>query len=321
MTEEEMIGKFGERVAERIQVKNHDFRDRGCLVDVGYTIGEKPIFVNKEVYEAELKLAVGSIVPHHACGWAGGAKMVLPGISGEETIGSMHLLSARSRTSYLGILENPIRQIMEEAAREISFNTVFNTVLNRRGQIVKAFCGDIAYAFREGVNTAERCYRVKVPALADIVLASSYPYDKDFWQAHKTLYPAEMAVKANGTIVLVTPCYEGVSKTHKELYNIGRLKPKDIELQLQTGQVKDKAAAALCLVWSQIRKKAKIILVSEGISPREVKMIGFEHCKSVAEALEMGFQRHGRKATVTILKRADIVPQVVENRDRMNGIS
>lgn len=308
MTREELFQKFGEEIIERIQVKSHGFRDPDSLVSVGYMPCGTPIVISKEVCETELKIGIGNIVPHHACGWAGGAKIVLPGISGEETIASMHLLSAKTRRSYLGTLENPVRKMMEKTAEIVNFNTVFNTVLNRRGGIAKAFFGNISQAFRQGVAAAQEVYCVETPAMADIVLASSHPYDIDFWQAHKTLYSADMVVKDGGTIVVVTPCQEGISKTHKELFSIAGLESEEIEARLQAGEIKDKLAASHSLTWTQIRRKAKVILVSDGISSREAKKIGFEHCKNVKEALEISFQRHGTKASVAVLTGANILP-------------
>lgn len=152
-----------------------------------------------------------------------------------------------------------------------------------------------------------------MPALADIVVASSYPYDVDFWQAHKTLHSADMAVKDDGTIVLATPCHEGISKTHKELSSIAGLGHEEIEARLMAGEVDDVAAAAQGLAWAQIRKRAKVILVSDGISSREAERIGFGYCKSVKEALEISFQRHGRKAKVAVLTGADILPLPVRH--------
>jgi nickel-dependent lactate racemase len=269
-----------------------------------------PIFINKEVYEAQLKIGVGNIVPHHVCGWAGGAKIVLPGISGEETTACMHLFSAQNKKSFLGILENPVRKMMEETSKAINFNIVFNTVLDMQGKIIRTFFGDIVHAFRAGVSFARKIYSVEIPALADIVLVSSSPYDVDFWQAHKTLYSADLAVKDGGTIIVASPCYEGVSKVHPELLKIAHMEPRNIEAKLEAGEIEDKLAAAQSLVWGQIRGRANVILVTEGVSPEEARLMGFEHCCSIEEALELGFQKHGKKAKVTVLTRPDVIPQV-----------
>ena len=60
---------------------------------------------------------MGSIVPHHIPGFSGGGKIVQPGISGEATTAYTHLLSVRAPRSYLGILDNPVREEMDEIAK------------------------------------------------------------------------------------------------------------------------------------------------------------------------------------------------------------
>jgi len=312
MSRAEFVQKLGGEVAERVHVENHDFRDPEKLVSLGTTPNGTPVFVNRHVYEADWKIGVGNIVPHHISGWAGGAKIVQPGVCGEETTASTHLLSVRKRGSYLGAVENPIRQEMEAIARKTGLDTVFNTVLNRRGRIVRAFYGDTARAFRAGVKEAERIYCVEAPAKADIVLASSHPCDLDFWQAHKTLYSSYAAVKDGGTIVIVTPCPEGVSKMHPELLEIAHLGTEQIEARLKAGEIQDKLAAALAIAWSTIRKRATVLMVPEGIRPEHVEAIGFRHCETAEEALELAFKKHGEKAKVTVLEGAEILPVLPE---------
>ena len=102
-------------------------------VDLGTTRNGGRIHINREVFEADFKIGIGSIVPHHICGFSGGAKIVQPGISGEATTAYTHLLSVRAPRSYLGILDNPVREEMDEIARRTGLTTILNTVLNRHG--------------------------------------------------------------------------------------------------------------------------------------------------------------------------------------------
>ncbi len=77
-------------------IKNRPFRDSGALVDLGATEKGGKIPVNRQVFEADLKIGIGSIVPHHICGFSGGAKIIQPGVSGESATAYADLLSARA---------------------------------------------------------------------------------------------------------------------------------------------------------------------------------------------------------------------------------
>jgi nickel-dependent lactate racemase len=142
MTEREILEKFGEEVVRRVKIKNHDYKSPEALVDLGKTPNGTSVSINREVCEADFKIGVGSIVPHHIPGFAGGSKIVQPGISGEETTAGTHLLSVRAPRSYLGVEANPVREELNQIARQIGMDTIFNTVLNRPGEVVRAFFGD-----------------------------------------------------------------------------------------------------------------------------------------------------------------------------------
>ena len=239
MTQEEIVAKFGAETVRRVQIKNHPYKDDAAMVDLGVTDTGGRILINKEVYEADFKIGIGSIVPHHIPGYAGGAKIVQPGVSGEETTAYTHLLSVRAPRSYLGVLENPVRTELDSMARKVGLNTILNTVLNRHGQVVEAFFGDVVEAFRVGVKRAAQVYEVLIPEAADIVLSSSHPCDLEFWQAHKTLYPSDLAVKAGGIIIVVTPCYEGVAKTHCDILEVTPHSSSQIRSMVSAGQLHD----------------------------------------------------------------------------------
>ncbi|MEM2936758.1 MAG: lactate racemase domain-containing protein, partial [Candidatus Bathyarchaeia archaeon] len=137
MTEDELLERFGKEVLERVPVVNHTPRDERKLLFLGKLASGTLFWVNKEVYEADVKIALGNVIPHCYGGWAAGAKAILPGVSGEITTGMVHLAGARITTDKLiGDENNPLRREMEEAGRKVGLNMIINTVLNGRGQIV-----------------------------------------------------------------------------------------------------------------------------------------------------------------------------------------
>ena len=152
MTQEEILAKYGPEVVRRVQVKNHNFRDPALMVDLGTTPNGTHIQVNREAFEADFKIGIGSIVPHYIPGFAGGAKIVQPGISAERTTAETHLLSTCEPRSFLGIRDNPVRIELNSIARAVSLNTIVNTVLNCHGDVVGVFYGDVVEAFNAGVE-------------------------------------------------------------------------------------------------------------------------------------------------------------------------
>ena len=311
MTEEEINEKFGQEVSDRVEIINHDYKNPAALMDLGTTENKTHIQVNKIVFEADFKIGIGSIVPHHIPGFAGGAKIVQPGVSGEKTTAETHLLSVKNPRSCLGILDNPVRKELDSIARKVGLNTIFNTVLNRAGEVVKCFFGDVVGAFQEGVKASREIYEVELPQEADVVLASSHPCDLEFWQAHKTLYPADLAVKQDGIIIVVTPCPEGVAKTHPEMLEITSLPPHNVWGMLERGEAEDEVAAALAIAWGNVKERARVFIVSGGITDEEAKKLNFTPFDTVQEAIDEALRIKGEDASVTVLTHApDMLPVI-----------
>ncbi len=317
MTEEEILTKFGEEVVRRVPVYNHPFKDPRELVDLGTTENGTRIQVNKRVYEADFKIGVGSIVPHHIPGFAGGSKIVQPGVCGEHTTADTHLLSVRAKRSYLGILDNPVRVELDIIARKVGLHTILNTVLDKNGEVVDAFYGDVQEAFRVGVKRCIEVYSTPIPREADIVLAGSHPCDIEFWQAHKTLYPADLAVKEGGIIIVITPCYEGVARTHQDILEITNMKSDEIRTLVSNGKAKDEVAAALAIAWAQVKERESVFIVSDGIDKKTAELLGFTWFPTAQDALDAAFQKKGPEASVTVLTHApDMLPVLPHDQKR-----
>ncbi len=312
MTDAEILAKFGAETLRRVPVVNHPYKDPDALVDLGTTPNGGRILINRAVVEADFKLGIGSIVPHHIPGYAGGAKIIQPGVSGEETTAYTHLLSVQAPRSYLGVLENPVREELDAMARRVGMNTILNTVLNRHGQVVQAFFGDVVEAFRAGVVRSREVYDCPIPEEADIVLASSHPCDLEFWQAHKTLYPADLAVKAGGIAIIVTPCDEGVAQTHANMLEMTPYGSHRLREMVSAKQLEDEVGAALAIAWAQVREREAVWMVSDGICAGEAAKLGFGHFASVQEALDAALAQRGKSARVTVLTHApDMLPRIV----------
>jgi len=211
VTREEAVKLLGEAVFNRIKTISHDCNAED-LVYVGITQkhGTK-VYLNRIFAEADVKILTGDVCFHYYAGYGGGRKSVLPAVSGRETIKHNHamILHPNAKT---GILEgNPIHENMVEAAKLAKVDFILNVVTNSKGEVVKAFAGDLEQAFYEGVKVVDEMYRIPVDRKADIVVVSpgGYPADVNLFQAYKGVDSALEVVKRGGVIVLLAECPQG----------------------------------------------------------------------------------------------------------------
>jgi len=196
--------KLGREVVERLEVFNHNPYEN--LEYLGATSQGTPIHVNRHVMEADLKVGVGGIYPHPMAGFGGGAKIILPGVAGMDTIEANH----RTRGAGLGVVEgNRCRADMEEAASKAGLDIIVNLLVNSRREVAGVFVGDMVEAHRVGVKLAEAVYGTRMPTDVDLAVVNAYPMDTELFQAGKGLWAGVEATREDGTIVLLAACSEG----------------------------------------------------------------------------------------------------------------
>ena len=303
MTSAEIHQRFGDDLIGRFDIQNHDYRT-STLVDLGLTGNGTPISVNRRVLDADVVIGLSSIVPHHIPGYSGGSKIIQPGVSGEPTTASTHMFSAVSDTQILGVVESPVRLEMEEVAAKAGLTAILNTTLNARGEMVDSFFGDPRAAFRAGTASSRRIYGLNSPSSVDIVIAGSHPCDIEFWQAHKSLFPAAKIVRPGGTIIVVAPCPEGVARTHDDVLNYAHQPYGRIRELVDSGAAADPVGASNAIAWSRIREFAEISLVSDGISAEDCRALGFQSFPSLDAALTDARRRLGKDASVAVMTHA-----------------
>ena len=309
MTEEEIGQKVGKEVLKRVKVVQHDPDNN--LFYLGNTKRGNALWVNKSVVQAEVKISTGNIVPHRYAGYGGGAKNILPGISSRESIGFNHLYVETGEANLGKIEGNPVREEMEEAAKMIGLNFIVNTVMNDKNEIVKVVAGDPVKAHRAGVAICKKIYGVKIPEKADIVIASSYPMDASFYQASKTLEAVGHIIKDNSTIIMVSPCYEGVGGTDFLDY-LKEESPEGIIKSIKNHKERNVVKGVISYLIAKCKEKAKIYLVSEGISNDEIEGMGMFPAKSAQLILDSILPKYSQDAKILVLPNASITLPILE---------
>jgi nickel-dependent lactate racemase len=232
MTDDEKLEKFGQDVLDALPVIDHAWDDPGAFTSFGTAAGGYDIMLNTIACDPDtFVIGMGNIVPHRVCGFSGGYKILLPGLTCQETINHIHYLSAQLRSEkILGVARNPVRDAINEIGRFRPIDFLINTVLDGTGNIVSLCTGDPIEAQYQGSVVAKQVYGVPVGKPADLVITDAVPEVLDFWVCAKALTNTKSFVKQGGHLVAFTPCTEGLSPAHGEvLLRYGYRPPAEID--------------------------------------------------------------------------------------------
>jgi nickel-dependent lactate racemase len=291
---------LGEEALKRVKTISHNCKAED-LVHVGKTQTHgNTVYLNRVFAEADVKVLLGDVCFHYYAGYGGGRKSVLPAVSGEETIKYNHamLLQASAHTGTLA--GNPVHEDMTEAARLAKVDFILNVVTNSKGEIVKAFAGDLEQAFNEAVKLVDEMYRIPVDNRADIVVVSpgGYPADIELYQAYKALDNALEVVKRNGVIILVAECTEGHGNEvfYDWMMRLGELKKVEHEIKRNFAMGGHKAYYLL-----KALQHHPIILVSSLPDYYATSIFKVKTARAVNDALNEALKMAGSAAKVWVI--------------------
>ncbi len=210
MIRKDIILKLGEEIADSFNIENHHPYEN--LVKLGESSKGTPIEVNKTYYDADLKISLGGVIPHPLAGFGGGAKIVLPGVSGIRTLEANHSAAMRGIGAGLGRMTG-VREDIEEIAEKVGLDFTINILFNEIGNIAAMTSGHFRDAHRRAMELAEEHYKTDVTLNNQICFFNCFPEDSELNQSTKGLNllmtaPNRM-LDRKGDIVLMSSCYEG----------------------------------------------------------------------------------------------------------------
>lgn len=319
---EEIKKNVGAEVQSRIRIFNNRPFDKDLYVECGKTSFGTPVQVHKSFAEADIRIVTGNIIPCLMAGWTGGGKTVLPGVVSKETIYlnhkySMTQLEKAGRGSMLGVLppENIVRQDIEEAASIGGLNMAVNSVLNYDESIVQMMAGQHVEIHREGVNTALKALGAPFPKKADIIVAGvgSRGFEISLYQGgSRVLQALDGVINEGGTIIFTCESREGIYEgILKEVYTDWMRKmptPEEIR-SLTAADILPPEEGVVMYVFSWLIHKLKcnIVVVTGGMSDRELADMHMKRAVSLQEALDAALYDYGSNCEVAIMPYASMM--------------
>ena len=309
--------KVGEHVPNNISIHVHDCLNKNNLELIGFSSSGTPVWINKKVLEADVKIGIGSIKPHGWAGFGGGGKIIMPGVSSWEAIGRNHFLAISDEARIGNIEGNPLRKDAEEVASKVGLDMIINVILNDNGNLIDIVTGDMIKAHRKGIENVRRMFENKIDEALDIMIWAFGPKDDNLWDvltggfigAHKKL------LKEGGTLILVAECINGLYKYGQghldysgkiadyskviEMLKAG-MSPQELLSETIRGNMPYLEVGVKAYILANLVRKNQIIIASGNIKKDEIKWLG-EVTKNAQEALKQALEMQGKDAKIGIV--------------------
>jgi len=295
LSEHEVERAMGKELLRRIRYTIHDCRSTK-LVSIGRLKKGGEIKVNPLLGEADVRIAIGSILPHPMNGFGGGGKAILPGVCGYETIRDHHVSYSFAKGAFIGnTKKNPFYEEICDAARLARLDFIINAVYNFRGEVKEIVSGHFKEAHQFGMDISSKEFSVMIDQDADVSIVSAFPLEDEGPQVLKALGMATIATKKGGTVILVTGVRGGFPeaflRTFDIAYQLSKGDSKRLVLKylregkfiIENAPIDFNAALDYTLLY---RCLVNVIIVSKDVSVEEAARLGFRHADSLDQAIQ-----------------------------------
>lgn len=202
-----MERRLGAGIVDRFACFSPPVDDRSAYAELGVTSDGIPVRVFRPVAEADLRILVGSVLPHMQAGFGGGWKLIFPGTSHRSTLGALHaqgLDQGGDAVSLLGTQAdaNPMRRAIASAARLLSGQTFsVSHVLGPPGCVLDLATGAVDLAQTRMAMEAQRRFEAAPAPLADMLIVGNSPWPGDPMQSFKALLAHRAGCRVGGALV------------------------------------------------------------------------------------------------------------------------
>jgi len=269
---------------------------------LGYSSLRTPIWIDAAVAKADLVVGIGVTFPSPWGGWSGGAKIVVPGVAGAETIRQNHslmMMGEMGSTDGEGLLDR------EEVARIAGLDLLINLVVNLEGQPVELAIGEVSQTHRHITQCYRRHYACELIHKPDIIVTTldrfkGYPMTNLYPFVDGCLPAVELVADPGATVIVAGRCPQGVGPGMSE-YMQTTYTPEDLAyLTPQAGSLAF-AAVMLGARFARYREKYHLVAAIDELSEAECLRIGMKKAPSLQAALDQALEDHGPQAKVAIL--------------------
>jgi nickel-dependent lactate racemase len=299
---ETLDAAFGPALLERPVRREINSYHPSCLDFLGYSSRGSPIWIDAVVARADLVIGIGVTFPSPWGGWSGGAKIVVPGVAGAETIRQNHslmMMGEMGSTDSEGLLDR------EEMAHTAGLDLLINLVVNLDGQPVELAIGEVARTHRHITQAYQQHYAVELAHKPDIVLTTldrfkGYPMINLYPFVDGCLPAVELVADPGATVIVAGHCPQGVGPGMGEYMQM-TYTAEDLAYLIPQAGTLAFAAVMLGARFARYRGKYSLVAVVDELSEAECQRIGMKKASTLRSALDEALEVHGPQARVAVL--------------------
>jgi nickel-dependent lactate racemase len=318
---EDLLRTVGQAVLDRVEVLTNEPDNDAAMINLGATDLGTPVEVHQRFAEADIKIGITNVNPCMLAGWAGGGKIVMPGISSRRAIYHNHkqfvqVLMELRCASLLGIMppRNPVRADIEQYATMSGLDMVVNTVLDSQRRLVNVFCGEHVPAHRAAMAQMLPNVEVSLPQAVDVMIAGvgDPALEVSLYQGgSRVCGGVDRYLRPGGTLVMANACDEGIYEgfEHEEFREWMRSMPTPAEIGqlVEDGEMGgEKGCVLFTFSWLLHEMDCHIVVVTDGMTAAELGEVHLDHAPSLQQAADEALGSYSG-ASIGIMSYAGLV--------------
>jgi nickel-dependent lactate racemase len=198
------------------------------MVSVEHAEYDFPLSLNSMFTDADLKIVIGELKPHHFLGYSGLCDIVFPGLASLNSVRS-HLANRKN------VVVSDLHRERVEIARSHENVFAFGFVLDSDQSPVKISLRGFQDCLGDLEKTVQTVCTRRVDRTADIIVMSAggKPMDESLLSSVETLPAAIPALKRDGVLVVAAECPLGHGNTEFHQWCAEHKEPRYLEARLK----------------------------------------------------------------------------------------
>ena len=313
VTPEVIHEKLGKELVESgIRIVYNEFTKPENYRFIGITSAGTPLFVHKTVTDADVVITISTT---QATLWGyGGSGMIIPAVSGDETIEINHVMSL-APDCIPGNNECRMQQDKYEGLEIAGIDMGINVIVDNRGRIIYLNGGAPVLSHKVAVREYDRIYRFSVPQLshrrADIAITGTTTVTHNLYLHNSwASVNCDPAVRDGGVIIHSTPSPGVAGKSGFAIMDVMKnylpaSKENTIKAikEFYRGEVREEQLWLGCVWYKlyEVMSKKEVWLVTSKDNLAACEDIGIKAFESIEEAFSQAMKRCGDQAQVAFM--------------------